>query len=100
MGQKGKLRRIKRKLKRIKRTKRKCLLFMIVFPLSLFRFLLFVFYFTLLLCFIIPSVYIDSGAEIPRVSREFASTILAQFTRANLAALTFSSSAAITGTKR
>ena len=48
---------------------------------------------------VFPS-YIDSGAAIPRVSREFASTILAQSTRANLAALTFSSSAAITGTKR
>lgn len=44
--------------------------------------------------------YIDSGAAIPSVSSEFASTILAQFTRASLAALTFSSSAAITGTKR
>lgn len=44
--------------------------------------------------------YIDSGAPIPNVSREFARTILAQSTRASLAALTLSSSAAITGTKR
>ena len=44
--------------------------------------------------------HIDSGAAIPRVSREFASTILAHSTRASLAALTSSSSEAITGTKR
>ena len=45
-------------------------------------------------------LHIDSGAPIPRVSREFAITILAQSTRASLAALTCSSSAAISGTKR